>query len=213
MPTATKTTFQARKTPVQSRSTDTVQAILQAALQVLVKVGKDKLTTTRVATRAGVSVGTLYQYFPNKSSLLQACLRNHMQGISHALHVVCNQYRGQSLLPMTTALTATYLEAKMQDVAVSAALYAISSDIEGAAIAQKTSAEIVHSMAELLATAKEGLTKDPEIVASVLASAMNGISRRALESASPIKTMELLRGELLLLVHSYLRTCSATPLP
>jgi hypothetical protein len=55
-----------RKTPVQARSGVSVEAILNATIQVLIKVGKGRLTTTRVAARAGVSVGTLYQYFPNK---------------------------------------------------------------------------------------------------------------------------------------------------
>jgi AcrR family transcriptional regulator len=61
-----------RKTPVQARSTATVEAIFEATIQVLLEVGADLLTTTRVAERAGVSVGTLYQYFPNKDSLLFA---------------------------------------------------------------------------------------------------------------------------------------------
>jgi AcrR family transcriptional regulator len=67
-----------RKTPVQARSVASVDAILEATLQVLLQVGKERLTTTRVASRAGVSVGTLYQYFPNKSALLQAALKRHM---------------------------------------------------------------------------------------------------------------------------------------
>ena len=67
-----------RKSPVQARSTASVHAILEATIQVLLKVGKERLTTTRVASRAGVSVGTLYQYFPNKSALLQAALKRHL---------------------------------------------------------------------------------------------------------------------------------------
>ena len=59
-----------RKSPVQARSSASVEAILDATIQVLLSVGKERLTTTRVAMRAGVSVGTLYQYFPNKSTFL-----------------------------------------------------------------------------------------------------------------------------------------------
>ena len=51
-----------RKSPVRARSTASVNAILEATIQVLLHVGKERLTTTRVASRAGVSVGTLYQY-------------------------------------------------------------------------------------------------------------------------------------------------------
>ena len=65
---------EARKTPKQSRSAVTVEAIFTAAIQVLLRDGPRRLTTTRVATRAGVSVGTIYQYFPNKLALLYALL-------------------------------------------------------------------------------------------------------------------------------------------
>ena len=70
-----------RKSPDQARSTASVDAILKASVQVLLRVGKEKLTTTRVAARAGVSVGTLYQYFPNKTALLRAAMRLHMEEI------------------------------------------------------------------------------------------------------------------------------------
>jgi AcrR family transcriptional regulator len=61
-----------RKQPVQARGQATTDALLDATLQVLVREGYPKLTTTRVAERAGVSVGTLYQYFPDKRSLVMA---------------------------------------------------------------------------------------------------------------------------------------------
>jgi AcrR family transcriptional regulator len=59
-----------RRKPKQARSADLVAAILQAAVQVLAKEGAHRFTTTRVAERAGVSVGSVYQYFPNKASIL-----------------------------------------------------------------------------------------------------------------------------------------------
>ena len=59
-----------RKKPQQARSNDLVAAILEAALQVLAREGAQRFTTTRVAERAGVSVGSIYQYFPNKASIL-----------------------------------------------------------------------------------------------------------------------------------------------
>jgi AcrR family transcriptional regulator len=59
-----------RRKPKQARSADLLQAILQAAVQVLAREGVNRFTTTRVAERAGVSVGSVYQYFPNKASIL-----------------------------------------------------------------------------------------------------------------------------------------------
>lgn len=59
-----------RKQPKQTRSTDLVATILEAALQVLAKEGAHRFTTVRVAEKAGVSVGSLYQYFPNKVAIL-----------------------------------------------------------------------------------------------------------------------------------------------
>ncbi|MBI5128269.1 MAG: TetR family transcriptional regulator [Rhodopseudomonas palustris] len=59
-----------RKQPSQARSADLVAAILDAAVQVLAKEGAQRFTTARVAEKAGVSVGSLYQYFPNKASIL-----------------------------------------------------------------------------------------------------------------------------------------------
>jgi AcrR family transcriptional regulator len=59
-----------RRRPQQARSNDLVAAILEAAVQVLAKEGAHRFTTTRVAERAGVSVGSVYQYFPNKASIL-----------------------------------------------------------------------------------------------------------------------------------------------
>src|ERR1700759_4740287 len=59
-----------RKTPKQARSSQLVEGILQAGIRVLEREGATASTTVRVAEKAGVSVGSLYQYFPNKESIL-----------------------------------------------------------------------------------------------------------------------------------------------
>lgn len=65
-----KTRISSRKEPQQARSAELVAAVLQAAIQVLQKEGARRFTTARVAERAGVSVGSVYQYFPNKAAIL-----------------------------------------------------------------------------------------------------------------------------------------------
>src|SRR5271163_984740 len=59
-----------RKQPKQARSSELVAAILEAAVQVLASEGAQRFTTARVAEKAGASVGSLYQYFPNKAAIL-----------------------------------------------------------------------------------------------------------------------------------------------
>jgi len=67
-----------RKRPAQARSRATVEAILVAAAQVLQRQGYAATTTDRIAERAGVSVGSLYQYFPNKDAILVALTERHI---------------------------------------------------------------------------------------------------------------------------------------
>ena len=59
-----------RKSPSQSRSTQLVSDVLEAAIQILAQEGAQAFTTARIAEKAGVSVGSLYQYFPNKAAIL-----------------------------------------------------------------------------------------------------------------------------------------------
>ena len=70
-----------RKTPRQSRSKETVEVLLTAAARILTSEGFEALTTNRVAEVAGVSVGSLYQYFPNKEALVRALCERHTHGV------------------------------------------------------------------------------------------------------------------------------------
>jgi AcrR family transcriptional regulator len=198
-----------RKSPVQARSTASVDAILDATIQVLLGVGKERLTTTRVALRAGVSVGTLYQYFPNKSALLQAVLRRHLDAVTSAVERACHDRRGAPLQAMGTALIDEFLKAKMKDVKTSAALYSVSSDVDGAKIVHQTGARSNKAIVGMLATTSDQLTRDPQLVASMLQATMVGVSRRLLESAVPEKHFESARQELVFLVRAYLEACTA----
>lgn len=89
----TKPAFSLRRKPTQDRAQSTVDALLQATAQVLQKEGEAALTTNRVADVAGFSIGTLYQYFPNKESLIrgvglrvQALLLEQTERQLQALH-------------------------------------------------------------------------------------------------------------------------------
>lgn len=208
MPQRSQVLLEPRKRPVQARSAASVDALLEATIQVLLSVGKERLTTTKVASRAGVSVGTLYQYFPNKSALLQAALTRHLDEVTAAMERVCREQRGKKLKEMAAALINAFLDAKMRDAKTSVALYSVSSDVDGVKIAQQMQLHTNKSVAGMLATTTDTLTKDPQLVASMVQSAMVGVSRRLLESAEPEKQLEALRKELIFFVCAYLEACS-----
>jgi AcrR family transcriptional regulator len=200
-----------RKSPVQARSAASVEAILEATIQVLLDVGKDRLTTARVARRAGVSVGTLYQYFPNKSALLQAALKRHLAEVTNAIELVCKEQKGRTLQQMASALITTFLHAKIRDAKTSVALYSISSDVDGAKIAQQMGNRFNKAIVRMLATASDPLTTDPQLVAFMLQGAMVGVTRRLLESSSPQAQFETSRRELIVLACAYLNASVTRP--
>ena len=208
MPTRSQVVLEPRKSPVQARSAASVDAILEATIQVLLSAGKERLTTTRVAARAGVSVGTLYQYFPNKSALLQAALKRHLDEVIEAVERVCREQKGQTLQRMATVLITTFLNTKMRDAKTSVALYSVSSDVDGVKMARQMGVRSNKAIVEMLKTSREALTKDPQAVAAVLQGAMGGVSRRLLESVTPEKEFELLREELIAMACAYLESCT-----
>ena len=105
-----------RKAPRQARSAATVEAIHIAAIQVLLADGVTRLTTTRVAERAGVSVGTMYQYFPHKEALLFALVRQKLGAIAAAMEEAAARLAGNSLAAISDGLVQAWLDAKTDDI-------------------------------------------------------------------------------------------------
>lgn len=93
---------QPRKQPRQQRSRATWEAILDAATQLFGQLGYATTTTNKVAERAGVSIGSLYQYFPDKDALLMALAERHLREASDVLvHVFLSLQQDQPDLEAT----------------------------------------------------------------------------------------------------------------
>ena len=185
---------------------------MQATIQVLLKDGKSKLTTTRIAHRAGVSVGTLYQYFPNKTSLLRALLQQHLDSVALAMETACETAKGASLARMAEVVISAFVQAKFRNIDASVALYAVSDDAEGKRIARTMHARSIKAMTALLQTAPEKTITEPEVVAATLLSAMAGVSRAMLEMGVTRTTMATMEKELTAMARAYLEASAVNVL-
>ena len=94
-----------RKKPVQNRSRETVEVIFQAAAQVFSKNGYAATTTDRIAEQAGVSIGSLYQYFPNKDTILLGLVERHIEeGRAFAIKLLEEVQKEKHIGPEMTRL-------------------------------------------------------------------------------------------------------------
>jgi AcrR family transcriptional regulator len=204
MPLSRKAPARPRKIPVQSRSEATVEAIYEGAIQVLVAAGPRNLTTTRVAKRAGVSVGTLYQYFANIDGLMAAILEHHLGRVIDAVVAVCAKQCGQPLHAMVHALTDGFIDAKSERLEVTKALYAIAYDLKGYELIERMSGRSVTAIRNMLTTAPDAVIEAPDQAAAVIHAAMTGAVQIALRTSGKSVDLVELRHHMRHLVMGYL---------
>ncbi|WP_417067154.1 TetR family transcriptional regulator [Niveibacterium terrae] len=111
-----------RKQPKQARSNALVSSILEAALQVLAKEGAPRFTTSRVAERAGVSVGSIYQYFPNKAAILFRLQSEEWQRTAGLLSRILEE-REKPPLVRLRALVHTFIRSECEEADMRVALH------------------------------------------------------------------------------------------
>ena len=112
---ARKPLIKPRKLASQERSRATVDALIEATARILVKEGFDKASTNRIAEVAGVSVGSLYQYFPGKEALVAAVAERHRQEIMQTVRVELAEVWAQPLEKAMRKLVAVAVKAHRVD--------------------------------------------------------------------------------------------------
>jgi AcrR family transcriptional regulator len=192
-----------RKLPKQPRSEATVEAILEAATQIFELHGYAAGTTNRIAERAGVSIGSLYQYFPNKDAILVALVQRH--------------------LAESTAALQPHLE-RLSD---GASFDDVLPDIVSAMVAMHALAPILHRvlfeetklpptlraelneledrLVELAAAALADDVSDPRLSASLVISAIEGLTHRLVLSPPAGVTPQTIACEITKLVRAYIQ--------
>lgn len=197
-------TVPARKKPVrtarQSRSKATVEAILEAAARILSQAGWAGLTTNAVAARAGVSVGSLYEYFADKQAIVDALLDRHLDDAERALAVAAAG-AGQHAGPrdIARALVAGYAALHAEDPGLHRAL---SSQVPIGAPQLARLKSIRSRAVELVTDALQDHVADPAIAARVLVDTADTLTHHwiAGEAAGPDRLAALLDALAVMLV-------------
>lgn len=118
MPTPRKAPAATRKSPTQARSRATVERIVDAATRVLTQDGYHRASTNRIAAEAGVSPGSLYQYFSSKDEIVAAVIGRVVEGFAESISPALRQAAGEA----PPEATRTVLEAVLAHLEPRAAL-------------------------------------------------------------------------------------------
>lgn len=140
-----------RKTPRQHRSSTTVEAILDAAARVLDRESLAGFNTNRVAEVAGVSVGSLYQYFPNKSALVAALIDRHQQALADAVERCVHESAASPLAEALAMLAGIAISHQYRTPVLAAALDHEERRLPVGARLRESATRIASSVHELLA--------------------------------------------------------------
>jgi AcrR family transcriptional regulator len=197
-----------RKQPRQRRSRVTIDAIFEATLQVLLAEGLDGITTIQIAQRAGVSVGSLYQYFPNKSALLAAVVRRHVGEVVDATIAACESAHGKSVGEMCATMMDAFVRAKAKRPDVSRALYLPTALVNADAIVRDESARCARAVHDMLITARDARFARAGEVSGVLVASLVGPTRAAIEGHADLGAFETLKHDLTALGVGYLKEVS-----
>jgi AcrR family transcriptional regulator len=195
----TKTEKNQRRAPAQARSKATVEAILEAAARILRREGEDALTTNRIAEVAGVSVGSLYGYFPDKAAIQLALARRILATGDAA---ILDAIDAPQAISPTRAMVRTLLQLHAEDKALRRSVMGVHLSRghrdEHAESTRATVAQIAGRMAA------QGYEVDPTRL-FIVTRAVLGVARALVEEPDgDVPDPQVLEDELMDLIRPYL---------
>ncbi len=194
----------ARKKPRQARAEVTVDAIFEATIQVLLGEGIHRLTTTRVAERAGVSVGTMYQYFPHKQALLYALNERYLDRLAERVEMACLLSHHTPTRAMVEALVNEYWDAKTERAEVTRALYSSAVELDNQALIDAFAKRMDVATTAMLQSAPDADYANIELINVTLLSVVFGTVRNVFERNLPVAEQLAIRQQLIEMCLSYL---------
>jgi AcrR family transcriptional regulator len=193
-----------RKLPKQARSEATLEAVLEAAAQVFERHGYAAGTTNRIAERAGVSIGSLYQYFPNKDAILVALVRRHLAESTAVLEPLLERLKHGASFDQVLP---DVVEAMVAMHALAPGLHRVL--FEETQLPPSIRAELdalEDRLVDIAANALPGDLHDARLSGRIVISAIEGLTHRLiLRLPTGISSEEIAR-EITALVRAYIQT-------
>ncbi len=195
-----------RKSPKQSRSKALVEAIYEATVRILPGVGSDNLTTKKVAEMAGVSIGSLYQYFPNKNSILEAVLDIAITTTSADVNKAVDQLKGKDLNEAVSLMVDHVLGVFMDDKAKMREVFKKAPELQRVPILFYLRQQVVNRLADHIESLQPGLNKQEYArMAFLSCNAVMGIVQTMLFDESQAYSKDELAAELKIMIGAYFR--------
>lgn len=195
-----------RKQPTQERARDTVEAILGAASQVLIQHGYEQATTARIATRAGVSVGSLYQYFPNKEALVAALIERHADDLVNSVRSILRSHANSTLEDCVRASIEATITAHRLDPRLHKILHEQVPRVGRLQTAMRANHELTLEIERFLRDHEREIdpSHDPGIAALVIETVIDAIAHKAVLERSALSVPVAAR-EAFAIIMSYLK--------
>jgi AcrR family transcriptional regulator len=196
-----------RKRPLQTRSRRTVDAVVKAAAQVFATRGYAGGTTNHIAERAGVSIGTLYEYFPNKDALLVALMEKHIRDGERVLQRAAAEMAGRTVGIRESVRH--FVRAMVDFHAHERALHRVlfeESPLPRRVRQTLTELEqrVTGQVETLIREAPDVSVKDPALTAAIVVQAVEGLTHKLVLHGERDEDIDLYVDEICRLVTSYL---------
>ena len=192
-----------RRQPKQRRSQETVEAVLQAVVKILKRDGVDAVNTNRIAEVAGVSVGSVYQYFPDKRAIFLALHDRHADEIGRVIDRTVVEHAGENLEDLLRALIAALVDTHAPDPELFALL-----DVEvphRTTSAQSLQTRLRNALRLALGARGDG-RREVERTLFVVAHMIDGLTHGAVLDRPKSLSLAAAKDEIVKAVTAYLRS-------
>ncbi len=196
-----------RREPQQHRARQTVEAMLDAVERVLKRQGIDAITTNRIAEAAGVSIGSVYQYFPDKRAIFTALHGRHVAEVSQAIERALAETASSSFEDFTRVLVEALMDAHARDPELHEIISAaVPESAQGFRNALRATFERVISSGERGGYSDQLASRMLFVLPNMIEALVHGVAQ-----ARPPITAECAKEEAVRAVSIYLRTCLSGP--